>query len=235
MAQIPPDAGIAAQSRIAVHLAARSHIALFPWLSQDWKTDMIILDETDPNPYPLTSDQLKKFVLEYEAKPTYKIALEQDGYYIFEPDAQKVFPLQQPLEFSATLQLQNFSLAQTDASKAFQKLDPANAPVSPGQRMRVELYWESLAPMAANYAISVRLVTQDGRVLAQDDSWPARGLLSTLQWPVGQEIRDIHYLNVPGGELSQKLHLEVIVYNTETRQPLGPANGYLIAPLYTLP
>jgi hypothetical protein len=216
---------------LAVHLAARQHIALFPWLPTDWKTDMIILDETDTNPYPMTADRMKKFVLEYEAQPTYKIALDQDGYYIFEPDAQHIAPLPQPWVFSSTLTLQNFALAQMDASKAFTGLDTAETALVPGQKLRVDLYWTSQLTMTANYAVSVRLVTEDGQVLAQDDSWPARGLLSTLQWPVGQDIRDVHYLTIPSQPLPARLHVQVKLYNADTQAALGPQNGARIATL----
>jgi hypothetical protein len=231
MAQVPANAGVAAQSKLAVHLAARQHIALFPWLPTDWKTEMIILDETDTNPYPMTADRLKKFVLEYEAQPTYKIALDQDGYYIFEPDAQHIAPLPHPWVFSSTLALQNFALAQTDASRAFQALDPSGMALVPGQKLRVDLYWTSQLTMTANYAVSVRLVTENGQVLAQDDSWPARGLLSTLQWPVGQDVRDVHYLTIPNQALPARLHVQVKLYNTDTQAALGPENGVSITTL----
>ena len=231
MAQVPQDVGVAAQSKLAVHLAAREHITLFPWMSQVWKADMIVLDETDANPYPLTSEQLKKFVLEYEAKPTYKIALDQDGYYIFEPDAQHVTPLAQAWVFSNTLTLQNFALAQTDDAKAFRALNDADTALVPGHKLRVDLYWTSQMTMTANYAVSVRLVSQDGTLLAQDDSWPARGLLSTLQWPLGQDIRDVHYLQLPNQALPVTAYVEVKLYNTDTQAPLGPQQGVRIATL----
>ena len=231
MAQVPADVGVAAQSKLAVHLAARKYITLFPWMPQNWKVDMIVLDETDTNPYPLTADQLKKFVLEYEAKPAYKITLDQDGYYIFEPDAQQIAPLPQAWVFSDTLKLQNFALSQTDASQAFQSLEAGDTALVPGRKLRVDLYWTSQMTMTANYAVSVRLVTDDGQVLAQDDSWPARGLLSTLQWPLGQEIRDVHYLTIPNQPLPATTHVQVKLYNTDTQAPLGPESGFRITTL----
>jgi uncharacterized membrane protein len=231
MAQVPADVGVAAQSKLAVHLAAREHITLFPWMPQNWKVDMIVLDETDTNPYPLTADQLKKFVLEYEAKPTYKIALDQDSYYIFEPDAQQIAPLPQAWVFSDTLKLQNFALSQTDASQAFQSLEAEDTALVSGRKLRVDLYWTSQMTMTANYAVSVRLVTDDGQVLAQDDSWPARGLLSTLQWPLGQEIRDVHYLTIPDQPLPATTHVQVKLYNMDTQAPLGPESGFRITTL----
>jgi uncharacterized membrane protein len=231
VAQVPADAGVAAQNKLAAHFAAREHITLFPWMPQNWKVDMIVLDETDQNPYPLTPDRLKKFVLEYEAQPTYKISLDQDGYYIFEPDAQQIASLPQPWVFSDTLKLQNFALSQTDEAKAFQSLDAANSALVPGRRLRVDLYWTSQLTMTANYAVSVRLVTDDGAVLAQDDSWPARGLLSTLQWPVGQDVRDVHYLTIPDQALPSTMYIQVKLYNADTQAPLGPQEGVRIATL----
>jgi hypothetical protein len=229
LAQVPPDAAVAAQSRLAVHLAARKRMALFPWLDQSWTPQMILLDEKDTNPYPLTPDRLKKFIREYEARPTYKIVLERDGYFIFAPDAQTVQPLDKTWVWPGMLQLQNYAVSQADGTKPFVPVDVARDPVTPGGTVRVELYWKALAAMNANYDISVRLVTADNQVVAQDDAWPARGLLSTLQWPAGQQIRDVHYLAVPARPLPNTLKLQVLIYNADTQQRAAPQDGYTLA------
>ncbi len=231
LAHIPANTPIAAQSRLAAHLVTRKQIAMFPWLDQTWTPAMILLDEKDPNPYPMTPDRLKKFVQEYESYPTYKIALEQDGYFIFKPGAQTIKPLAQPLKWGNQFSLEEVQVSQEDTNLRYRPLNMADETVEPGRSMRVDLYMVALTQMNINYTISVRLTAPDGRVVAQDDSWPARGLLSTLQWPQGQHIRDVHYLHIPDGPLPDMLKLQVVVYNSDTQERLDPKDGYDITDL----
>jgi hypothetical protein len=69
----------------------------------------------------------------------------------------------------------------------------------------------------------VRAKTAAEEVLAQQDSWPVEGLLPTSQWRQGDYIVDSHTLNLSGEEIAQTNHFEVVVYNLETNEPLGPA------------
>ncbi len=226
LAQIGPTTPVVAQSRIGAHLVSREQIAMFPWFSQTWSPQMIVLDEKDTNPYPLTTERLQKFVKEYDAQPSYRIKLEQDGYIIFEPDAQIITPTATIRDFDGLLRLENTQVAQEDASKAFQPVSMPLQTLAPGRRVRVELYWVALAKMEANYTISVRLLAEDGRTIAQDDAWPARGLLSTMQWPQGQRMRDVHYLQLPPDALPAQVHVQVIVYNSDTQQHIEPQAGF---------
>jgi hypothetical protein len=84
---------------------------------------------------------------------------------------------------------------------------------------QVALYWHALAPMSENYAVSVRLVAADGTWLAQQDSWPAGGLLPTSQWRPGDYVCDVHKLDAPAGVDAD--HLQIVVYNAASGEPLG--------------
>ncbi|MFN8456235.1 MAG: hypothetical protein U0401_16465 [Anaerolineae bacterium] len=84
------------------------------------------------------------------------------------------------------------------------------------------LYWHALAPLTANYTISVRARAADERLLAQQDSWPVGGLLPTSQWRQGDYVADVHTLDIPESDLGSIDHFEVVVYSAETDQTLGP-------------
>ena len=83
--------------------------------------------------------------------------------------------------------------------------------------------------MDEDYSISVRIVTPDGFVCAQSDSRPARELLTTLSWPVGKTIRDTHYVQWPATvPVDTPVDLVVIVYETESVQPMAPQEGHVL-------
>jgi hypothetical protein len=85
--------------------------------------------------------------------------------------------------------------------------------------LSLTLYWHALAPLPVNYTISVRAKAADGRWLAQQDSWPVDGLLPTSQWRQGDYVTDLHVLEIDSAQID---HFEVVVYNAETSQTLGP-------------
>ncbi len=88
--------------------------------------------------------------------------------------------------------------------------------------LQLTLYWHALAPLPVNYTISVRTRAADGQLLAQQDSWPVNGLLPTSQWRQGDYVADMHTLDIPEADRTQVDHFEVVVYNAETGETLGP-------------
>ncbi len=90
------------------------------------------------------------------------------------------------------------------------------------QDLKLTLYWHALAPLSVNYTISVRARAADGRILAQRDSWPAGGLLPTTQWRQGDYVADTHTLTISGVDIKQVSNFEVVVYDLETDETLGP-------------
>lgn len=95
------------------------------------------------------------------------------------------------------------------------KIQPSNPPT-------LLLYWHALAPLTTNYTISVRAHAADERLLVQQDSWPVSGLLPTSQWRQGDYVTDAHTLEIPEADFGSVDHFEVVVYNAETGQTLGP-------------
>jgi hypothetical protein len=90
------------------------------------------------------------------------------------------------------------------------------------QDSEITLYWHALAPLSVNYTVSVRARAADGRLIAQQDSWPVQGLLPTSQWRQGDYVTDIHTLDISNLDVEQIDNFEVVVYNSETGETLGP-------------
>jgi len=86
---------------------------------------------------------------------------------------------------------------------------------------QLTLYWHALKSPTANYTISVRVRAADDRLLAQHDSWPVDGLLPTSQWRQGDYVTDIHTIDSPAPDAKIDT-FEIVVYNQETGQTLGP-------------
>jgi hypothetical protein len=84
------------------------------------------------------------------------------------------------------------------------------------------LYWHALIPPAYDYTISVRPRSTDGTWLAQQDSPPVNGLLPTSQWRQNDYVTDIHNLDIASSDSPNIHDIEIVVYNLETNETLGP-------------
>lgn len=227
---IPPDASLAANNVLGVHLAARRQLYLYPWYTPPHQPDLILLDMKANDPYPLSPDEVKSNVLAMQLSPRIETVTEQDGYYLFRVHDKSQNPAQGNWEWSPWLRLSGYDLAQTDASGAYKPLENV---LRPGGTLRAALYWTSLAKMSKNYSVSVRLVAPDGQVIAQDDSWPARGQVPTPLWAVGRNVRDTHYLTLPPGPLPDTLALNVVLYETQSGKRIDPSDGFSLTTLHT--
>jgi 4-amino-4-deoxy-L-arabinose transferase-like glycosyltransferase len=87
---------------------------------------------------------------------------------------------------------------------------------------QLTLYWHALVPPTVDYTVSVRALAADGRLLAQQDSWPVDGLLPTSQWRQGDYVTDAHPLDIAAADLEQVNEFEIVVYNLNTGETLGP-------------
>ena len=97
---------------------------------------------------------------------------------------------------------------------------PDIEPINAGPQLT--LYWHALTPISTNYTVSVRVWTHDGRLLTQQDQWPVGGLLPTSQWRQGDYVIDTHTLEIATTESSQISNFEIVVYNADTDETLGP-------------
>ena len=81
---------------------------------------------------------------------------------------------------------------------------------------RVRLTWRALAPLSRHYSVSVRLVSEDGAVLAQQDG-PPGGEMPTVAWQPGTPYGAEWTLSVPAEARPVALHL--LWYDPATVQP----------------
>jgi hypothetical protein len=103
--------------------------------------------------------------------------------------------------------------------------------VTPGNYVRLVLYWEALTEMTESYTIFVHLVDEGGRTWAQADGLPVSGTYPTWAWLDRETVEDEHLIplevDVPPGiyevaigiyELETLRRLEV---TTSAGAPLG--------------
>lgn len=99
------------------------------------------------------------------------------------------FPNAQNHNFNGELRLVGYEFDKREATE--------------GQAVQVDLYWEALKSLEADYLVQVRLVNEDGKIWATDDGRPDNGNSPTDSWTVGEIIKDSHILKIepgtPGG------------------------------------
>jgi hypothetical protein len=68
--------------------------------------------------------------------------------------------------------------------------------VSPGESLRINLYWQPLAPIEQNLASFVHLTDRAANLLGQASGIPAQGQAPTTSWKPGQVIVDAYTMQV---------------------------------------
>jgi hypothetical protein len=69
--------------------------------------------------------------------------------------------------------------------------------VEPGGQVMVTLYWEAVAPTERPYSVFVHLLSEEGVPIAQRDTYPGLGLLSTTRLEPGDAWADRYVIRVP--------------------------------------
>ena len=97
----------------------------------------------------------------------------------------------------------------------------------PGSEVRVALYWHARRPVTVNYKVFVHLLTEDDRLLAQDDGLPVGWTYPTPRWQPGEYIRDEHRLTLLADAPRGDYRLVVGLYDADTgmRLPVRDAAG----------
>lgn len=97
--------------------------------------------------------------------------------------------------------------------------------VEPSGQVEVTLYWEALAPTDRDYTIFVHLLGEGERPVAQRDTFPGLGLLSTTQLEPGTGWADRYVLQVPETAYApDTAQVEVGLYDAGSSTRL-PADG----------
>ena len=88
--------------------------------------------------------------------------------------------------------------------------------LSPGDTLRVALYWRALRSVPVDYKVFIHLLTPDDQLLAQDDAAPVNWSYPTTQWQVGEYIRDEHFLTIDPSALRGDYVLSIGLYDPAT-------------------
>ena len=118
------------------------------------------------------------------------------------------------VDFGGTMRLLGVALESDD-----------HAPVFPGDDVAVTLYWEALAPADRDYTVFVHLLGEGERPVAQRDTFPGLGRLSTRTLTPGMRWADRYVLRLPETTYApDHAQIEVGVYDRTTGARL-PVRG----------
>jgi hypothetical protein len=95
---------------------------------------------------------------------------------------------------------------------------------TPGQSLRLTLYWQPLAPLPHDYTVFVHLRHPGGENVTQSDHRPLENLYPTSLWPVDEIIRESSQLNLPANLPPGEYELWVGLYRLETGERLPVQN-----------
>ena len=94
--------------------------------------------------------------------------------------------------------------------------DLSSSVVQPGGVLTVMLYWQAQAPVSGSYKVSVQVVSEDMRLVAQEDSIPVRWTYPTSAWLAGEIIADEHTLVIQNDAAPGDQSLIVALYEEAT-------------------
>ncbi len=98
--------------------------------------------------------------------------------------------------------------------------------VEPGGQVEVTLYWEALAPTDRNYTVFVHLLGKHDLLVAQRDTFPGLGLLSTTWLEPGFRWADRYVLQVPSTAYTPDMaQVEVGLYEATSGARLTASSG----------
>ncbi|HXF62878.1 MAG TPA: glycosyltransferase family 39 protein [Caldilineaceae bacterium] len=101
--------------------------------------------------------------------------------------------------------------------------------VAAGQQALAALRWQSAAPLAQRYKVSVQMLDAANQVIAQHDAEPAGGSQPTDAWTPGEPVVDNHGLYIPPGTPPGRYRLIVALYDEATGARLPTPDGDTVA------
>lgn len=95
----------------------------------------------------------------------------------------------------------------------------------PGDALTVTLYWTALRKPDVNYSVFVHLERNDGKIIAQSDSYPMAGRFPTATWEPGYTVPDVHRVVIPADAPAGPVHVTAGLYRLDTLGRLSPRGG----------
>jgi len=90
------------------------------------------------------------------------------------------------------------------------------------ERLTVAFDWTALKPIAANYALSLRLADAAGRAWVSLDTQPGYGFLPTSAWLPSENQHDVYTLPLPADMPRDDTYsLDVVWYRVASQQEIG--------------
>ncbi|MCL4830764.1 MAG: DUF2079 domain-containing protein [Caldilinea sp.] len=193
IAQIPPDAAVSAQDRLNPHVSGRRTLYIFPRVDD---ADYVLLDVTGPA-WPQHPADLRRIVDDLLAGD-FGIATATDGYLLLQRgNANKTLP---PEFFTAWMQptpqveSEGFvvtSIVFGDENGDLLALRGYRVATDRYGELVVDLWWEALRPLDADYRFYVGYLDQELQTLHDSRFYPPAAELwyPTSSWTPGQSVR----------------------------------------------
>ena len=218
---VPDDAIVAAQVAFTPGLSNREHIYLYPWYAIGEENVEYFVMAEELRSYPISAEELNYEINNLIADPNIIVEEEVNGIYLLRQGGPHLpsFDINQVAE--EAIKLDRFEIAVADEQGWYQTESQKPLAVSPGQRLRVTLYWEALDAPNAERTVSVRVEDSTGALVAQHDMMPADGSRPTSWWEPGWRFRDVYYLTLSNTAVPGPASLDLVLYDTFTQERIS--------------
>lgn len=222
---IPDEATVAAQVAFSTQLAHREHIYVYPWFRIGQENMDYFLMARNYDSYPIPSAELDWEINNLVANPDYVVEREADGIYLIRQggEQQPSKPMNRFAE--EAIKLDRVEVAVADERGFYRTTTEEPVSVSPGQQLRVTLYWEALDAPNAERTVSVRIQDSAGALVAQKDMLPGDGSRPTSWWEPGWRFRDVYYLTVAPEATPGPASLDLVLYDSFTQERIAFEGG----------
>ena len=215
---VPQEASIATQPHVVPHLIQRENVYHYPWIKIGQENIDYFLFDSLSDSYPFSKDEFNIELTKFLVDPAYALVAQTDDIYLLQQNGRN-----EP-EFSANqtaeeaVQLYGFDIAIQDEDGFYRAVSELPASINPGGRLRIILYWQAVATPEAERTVSLHLLDSAGQLVAQHDGLPGAGSRPTSFWQAGQQVRDIHLLEIPADLAPGALNLQLLLYDTFTQE-----------------
>jgi hypothetical protein len=86
--------------------------------------------------------------------------------------------------------------------------------------VQLTLYWRAEAVLDADYQVTVQVISEEGRLLFQNDTAPVGGNYPTSEWRPKTAIADVHILTFPGSLSPGAYRIGIGLYHLPDMQRL---------------
>jgi len=97
------------------------------------------------------------------------------------------------------------------------------AVVRAGNTLALQLYWTPLQPLPYDYTTYIHVVDDEGNLIAQSDHRPGGVYYPTSLWKQGEQLLDVHIIELPPSARPGTYHLRAGMYLYPSMQSLGAA------------